>query len=357
MKGRLLVILAVGIIANSAHAQDSTLPAPSDEVLDNLEGWPVTGYTSEQLASFRLKRDQDRCLDLSEVILPAVVGASENYINGCLADLVSTQMLLSQKSQTNIQYSPKFATFYYSTGVTDEVVKFTTSAIEAHCTKMGEKIRWFTACGAPEHYNACLKTFAWYFTEYLSQSLSKDVAVPYVDLPKSCPGGPEEPTGPTETQKKCIATAQESLLKKENKCVNKSPASKTPLCVFYRQRDACRARIDKEAEALSRTCGYPVSLVRTADVAPKECEQCNEKMNKVLLDILNLTAPKVCASKCDRWRYKNALKNRAQEKSKQFRDICGDITRFIKAGIMIIESAPAKCNEEKADDCVTRAKA
>lgn len=59
---------------------------------------------------------------------------------------------------------------------------------------MGANLRWFTACGAPEHFNACLKTFSWYFVEFLSKSLRKDVPVPYAQVPEDCSNTGENPT-------------------------------------------------------------------------------------------------------------------------------------------------------------------
>ena len=98
MRARKILILTIGFLALGALAQgdvNNDLSPPSNDILDNVDSWPVTGYTCEQLAAFRLARDQDQCLDLSEVVLTAELGAENNYRNACLADLYNTQALLS----------------------------------------------------------------------------------------------------------------------------------------------------------------------------------------------------------------------------------------------------------------------
>ena len=117
------------------------MPAPpSDAILDNIESWPVEGFTCEQLSQFRLGRDSAKCSDLSAVILPAVVGAQENYINGCLSNLVDTQIALSKKCESNIEYHPIFVSFEYSFGISDESVKLKSDTIYKHCKSMGSHL-------------------------------------------------------------------------------------------------------------------------------------------------------------------------------------------------------------------------
>ena len=123
---------------------------------------------------------------------------------------------------------------------------------------MGENIRWFTACGPGDHFNSCIKTYSWFFLKYLTRTLKRFVQVPYVTLPSTCPSSDENPTDdpvkdpndtteiddpsnppedptpvedptdpisdpedPSTKLKKCVARAEEILLKRETKCLGK----------------------------------------------------------------------------------------------------------------------------------------
>lgn len=454
-----IVLLAIGTAAQNASTE--VLSSPNDDVLSDIDSWPITGYTCDQLAQFRLRRDQEKCLDLSEVVLTAEFGAEDNYRNSCLADLVKTQMLLSMKCQFNVEYSPVFYSFDFTKGLAEDQVISSTNEIQNHCNKMGENIRWFTACGPGDHFNSCIKTYSWFFLKYLTRTLKRFVQVPYVTLPSTCPSSDENPTDdpvkdpndtteiddpsnppedptpvedptdpisdpedPSTKLKKCVARAEEILLKRETKCLGKQAKlklnvcawnkrkqncrlrtdklakklskvcgirvglvrtaeeiptecevckgkefiekerecagnhrdTKTELCVWYKKRDACRKTTDAALEKLRKTCGYPVRIPRTKDVAPQECSFCSEKFSKYLQDLLSTAAPAVCSSSCDKWRYKNKLRDQVQEEVKRFRGICGEISRFVKPGILLTEKAPSKCQLEKTEDCVTRAK-
>ena len=106
---------------------------------------------------------------------------------------------------------------------------------------------------------------------------------------------------------------------------------------------------------MSKTCGYPVRVSRTRDRAPVECDLCSNKLAKFLQDILNSKTPSVCMSACDKWRYKNKLRERVQEEIKSFKGICGEVETFFKPGILIAEKAPNKCQVEKNEECSKRA--
>ena len=175
---------------------------------------------------------------------------------------------------------------------------------------MGANLRWFTACGAPEHFNACLKTFAWYFVEYLTNTQRQDIPVPYAALPEDCPHSddptedpvedpsedpvddptdPEEdpndpvedpscpkddPSDPETKQKKCVALAEQILLKRESKCIGNRSKLKLKTCAWFKRRENCRKRTDRLAKKFSKICGQTVGLIRTADAPPSECEAC-----------------------------------------------------------------------------------
>lgn len=145
------------------------------------------------------------------------------------------------------------------------------------------------------------------------------------------------------------------LEKQEKDCAGDWSTSTQPLCQWYQKRGACRKTTDASLQKLTKSCGYPIRVSRTKDAAPVECDLCSTKISKFLQDILNSKAPAVCTSSCDKWRHKNNQRIRAQEEVKRFKGICGDIDKFVKAGILVVEKSPAKCETEKPEECTKRA--
>ena len=361
MRAKISTIFAVGFILLGALAaqapppppplQDVVPPPPSDAILDNIESWPVEGFTCEQLSEFRLGRDSAKCSDLSAVILPAVVGAQENYINGCLSNLVDTQIALSKKCELNIEYRPTFVSFENSFGISDEEVKLKSDTIYEHCKSMGSHLQWFTECGSPEHHNSCVKTYDWYFTEYLSLSLKKKVEAPFVPLPPGCGGG--EISGPTPEQQKCITRAENEIHRIEKRCMGRTSQMNTPLCVWYKKRDACRSKGDIKAQEYSQICGYPVIIYRTMDTAPYECESCGETGNLAIQGILSQDLSQM-TNDCDRWNAGMHVITKYYKELNKFKKLCGSkglIELAIDPAMM-----PEGCRLEKPRQCERRAR-
>lgn len=141
---------------------------------------------------------------------------------------------------------------------------------------MGANLNWFTECGAPDHHNACVKTFEWYFLEYVSKSLKIESSPPFVPLPPTCPGYIQ--VGPTAEQNKCIVQAESEIMRLERVCMGRKTQNNTPLCIWQQKRDFCRTKGDLKAQEFTQSCGYPVSIIRTMEMPSFECESCGQKL-------------------------------------------------------------------------------
>lgn len=262
-------------INNSPQPQE--LLAKPLRNLDDIPSWPEEQDACVSLANQRLKRDESQCRDMKDVVLPAVVGARENYINGCLSKIILVQLEISKKCRTNISFSPYFETFEYAKPLLGGSADGTVSSIVSYCRETGAAIRWINNCGPVEHFNTCIKVFTWWYSYVKRAQVPCRTTLPPLDpIPSECSGNGGSISAT------CVHKALRRILRIENECIKSGKRPNQPICSKYRVRDECRKITTAKARWWTKQCKSPVILNQFEDLAPEDCKLCIEGANKVL---------------------------------------------------------------------------
>ena len=322
IKATIILIIASVVLSQPQNQAD---------VQEDFSTWPIDSEQCLRHATAALEKKQQKCRDLSGVILTTQLGATENYINSCITGLIEYQKAYGVFCKGNIKFYPRFD-LKYEKCPEENSSKSAILDIQSHCTKMGNGINWFTQCGAPEHYNKCVDSFYWYFSKN-SISCKKNIntLIPYQELSEFC----KSMNLKNKTQQACIDMGQNTALTTELKCMKKVNKNNTPLCEFYKIRDLCRLEADKVAKEWSTTCSGEVTLIRTLDNAPSECAYCVEKANLILKTILEDKIPDF-KNDCLNWLVQSNSIRDYQIRASYYQNICGK-----KSGLVIAQQKPA----------------
>lgn len=317
-----------------------------------------------QQANAEMKRQKDKCRDLSAVSLVKMMGATERYINGCLANLVHLQINLSQTCGLNIKYSPKFMTLRYERAWDRHTIDTNVKEIKDHCNKMGSQIRWFTECGAPEFFNTCAATFDWLF-KFLNTINRDKIKYPRAKLSEFCQQQAQKvkkdkkdkkakkdkkQNKSFKNKKECVGLGEKAALDADSKCLNGATQSNLPVCKYYEKRDKCRDQSDKEAKKWSKICGKQIILMRTMDIAPSDCRLCVDKANQELRKMIGFKLPKF-GNMCDDWQAGMNKILKYNKRGRYFEKICG---RGIRRIMIKYRGRPKECNKETTKQCLAR---